>query len=190
VRWPGKIPSGSVSNGIVAHQDWLPTLLAAAGAPDINERLLKGVEIGDKKYHVRIDGYNLLPYLTGQEKASPRRLFVYPTDAGEICGIRYDDWKVVYMEQRTKQMDIWRDPMVTLRAPKLFNLRRDPFERADTDSNIYNRWWVERIGNVKPAGVVAAKFFETFIEFPPRQKPEKWNLSEIMEQIQAKPVDN
>jgi len=188
VRWPGKIPSGVVSNGIVAHQDWLPTLLAAAGAPDINERLLKGAEIGDKTFHVRIDGYNLLPYLTGQEKESPRRLFVYPTDAGEICGIRYDDWKVVYMEQNAKRMDIWRNPMVKLRAPKIFNLRRDPFERADTDSNTYDRWWIERIGNVKPGSVVAAEFFETFKEFPPRQKPERWDLSEVMEQIRAKPA--
>ena len=112
-RWPGKIPAGAVSNGIATHQDWLPTLLAAAGAPDIKERLLKGAKVGDKKFHVHIDGYNLLPLLTGQEKESPRHLFVYPTDGGEICGIRYDDWKLVYMEQRAKNFDIWRDPFVT-----------------------------------------------------------------------------
>ncbi|MBW1811894.1 MAG: arylsulfatase, partial [Deltaproteobacteria bacterium] len=147
VRWPGQIPSGAVSIGIAAHQDWFPTLLAAAGAPDIKEKLLKGDEFGGKKFHVRIDGYNLLPLITGKQKESPRRLFVYPTDAGEICGIRYDDWKLVYMEQRTKRMDIWRDPLVTLRAPKVFNLRRDPFERADTDSNNYDRWWIEHVGN-------------------------------------------
>ena len=189
VRWPGKIPAGVVSNGIATHQDWLPTLLAAAGAPDIKERLLKGAEVGDKKFHVHIDGYNLLPLLTGKEKESPRRLFVYPTDGGEICGIRYDDWKLVYMEQRTKRMDIWRDPLVTLRAPKLFNLRRDPFERADTDSNNYDRWWIEHVGNFWPGAAVATEFFKTFEKFPPRQKPEKWNLSEIMERIQAKPVN-
>jgi hypothetical protein len=163
VRWPGKIPAGVVSNGIATHQDWLPTLLAAAGAPDIKERLLKGAEVGDKKFNVHIDGYNLLPLLTGKEKESPRRLFVYPTDEGEISAIRYDDWKLVYMEQRTKRMDIWRDPLVTLRAPKIFNLRRDPFERADTDSNNYDRWWIQRIGNVWPGAAVATEFFKTFI---------------------------
>jgi arylsulfatase A-like enzyme len=188
VRWPGHIPSGAVTIGIAAHQDWFPTLLNAAGDPDVKEKLLKGTEIDGKKYHVRIDGYNLLPLITGQTKESPRRLFVYPTDAGEICGIRYDDWKLVYMEQRAKNFDIWRDPFVTLRAPKLFNLRRDPFERADTDSNNYDHWWVERIGNLWPGAAVATKFFETFKEFPPRQKPEKWNLTEVMERIQAKPV--
>ena len=185
VRWPGHIPAGEVSNGIVAHQDWLPTLLAAAGASDIKEKLLKGYQVGEKNFHVRIDGYNLLPHITGKEKESPRRLFVYPTDGGEIAGIRYDDWKLVYMEQRAKKMDIWREPLVTLRTPKLFNLRRDPFERADTDSNNYDRWWIERIGNVWPGAAVATEFFKTFKEFPPRQKPEKWNLSEIMERMQA-----
>jgi arylsulfatase A-like enzyme len=189
VRWPGKIPARAVSNGIATHQDWLPTLLAAAGAPDIKERLLKGAKVGDKKFNVHIDGYNLLPHLTGKVKESPRRLFVYPTDGGEICAIRYDDWKLVYMEQRTKRMDIWRDPLVTLRAPKIFNLRRDPFERADTDSNNYDRWWIERVGNVWPGSAVATEFFKTFEKFPPRQKPEKWNLSEIMERMQAKPVN-
>jgi len=188
IRWPGHIPAGSVSNGIVAHQDWLPTLLAAAGEPDIKEKLLKGGEFGGKKYHVHIDGYNLIPYITGEVKESPRRLFVYPTDGGEICAIRYDDWKLVYMEQRAKRMDVWREPLVTLRAPKLFNLRRDPFERADTDSNSYNHWWAEHVGNFFPGGAVAAEFFTTFKEFPPRQKPEKWNLQEVMERIQAKQV--
>ena len=190
VRWPGKIPAGSVSNGIVAHQDWLPTLLAAAGAPDINEKLLKGHKIGDTTYKVRIDGYNVLPHITGKEKDSPRRLFIYPTDGGEVAAIRYDDWKLVYMEQRAKTTTVWREPLITLRAPLLFNLRRDPFERANTDSNQYNHWWAVKMGNMKPAGVVAAAFFETFKEFPPRQKPESWNLSEIMDRIQAKPTNN
>ncbi|MBT8339879.1 MAG: arylsulfatase [Desulfatitalea sp.] len=189
VRWPGHIPAGMVSNGIAAHQDWLPTLLAAAGEPDINQKLLKGHKANGKEFKVHIDGENLLPHLAGKEKESPRRLFVYPTDGGEICGIRYDDWKLVYMEQNAKRMDIWRDPMVTLRAPKLFNLRRDPFERADSDSNTYDRWWIERVGNVWPGAAVATEFFETFKQYPPRQKPEKWNLSEVMERIQAQPLN-
>ena len=141
-------------------------------------------------YKVHIDGYNLLPHLTGKEKESPRRLFVYPTDGGEVAAIRYDDWKIVYMVQRAKTTDVWREPLITLRAPLLFNLRRDPFERANTDSNQYNHWWALKMGNLKPAGAVAAEYFETFKEYPPRQKPEKWNLSEIMDRIQAKPTNN
>ena len=137
-----------------------------------------------------IDGYNLLPHITGKEGESPRRLFVYPTDGGEVAGIRYDDWKVVYMEQNAKHFDIWRDPFVTLRAPKLFNLRRDPFERADTDSNNYDRWWAVKMGNLKPAGIVATEFFKTFEEYPPRQKPESWNLSEILSKIKIKDTNN
>ena len=190
VRWPSKIPAGTVSNGICAHQDWLPTLLAAAGVPDIKEKLLKGHTIGGTTYKVRIDGFNVLPHITGKEKESPRRLFVYPTDGGEVAAIRYDDWKIVYMVQRAKTTDVWREPLVTLRAPLLFNLRRDPFERANTDSNQYNHWWALKMGNLKPAGAIAAEYFETFKEYPPRQKPEKWNLSEIMDRIQAKPTNN
>jgi arylsulfatase len=189
VRWPGKIPAGTISNGIASHQDWLPTLLAAAGVPDIKERLLAGQKVGDMTYNVHIDGFNLLPHITGQAE-SPRRLFVYPTDAGEVAAIRYDDWKLVYMEQRARSTTVWREPLITLRAPKLFHLRRDPFERADTDSNQYNHWWAVKMGNMKPAGVVATEFFKTFEQYPPRQKPESWNLSEILARVQPKnPTD-
>ena len=188
VRWPGKLQAGHVSNDITAHQDWFPTMLAAAGMPDANEKLLNGYQAGEKEFKVRIDGYNLLPRLTDQAGEPPRRLFVYPTDGGQIAGIRYDDWKVVYMEQRSKKFDVWRDPFVTLRAPKLFNLRRDPFERADTDSNNYDHWWAEHLGNMWPGGMVATEFFATFEDFPPRQKPESWNLEEVMNRIQAKPA--
>jgi arylsulfatase A-like enzyme len=113
------------------------------------------------KYKVHIDGYDLTPLITGKQKESPRRLFVYPTDGGQVSGIRYDDWKLVYMEQRAKKFDIWRDPFVVLRAPKLFNLRRDPFERADNDSNNYDHWWAEHLGNLWPGAAVATEYFET-----------------------------
>ena len=188
LRWPGRIEANSVSNAITSHQDWFPTLLAAVGMPDAKERLLAGHEAGEKKFKVRIDGYNLLPHLTGEKEEPARRLFVYVTDEGQVSGIRYDDWKVVFMEQRARRFDVWREPFVTLRAPKLFNLRRDPFERADTDSNMYNRWWGERGGTMGPVLVIAQKFFETFREFPPRQIPEKWNLDEVMQQLESKPT--
>ena len=188
VRWPGKIAENTISNDITSHQDWLPTFLAAAGMPDAKQKLLKGHQVGDKQYKVHIDGFNLLPRLTGKSDKPARRLFVYATDDGDISGIRYDDWKIVFMEQRAQKFDVWREPFVVLRTPKLFNLRRDPFERADTDSNNYNRWWMERAATMAPAMVIAQKFFETFRDFPPRQKPEKWNLEETMERVQVKPV--
>ena len=142
VRWPGKIKAGSVVNGIVSHQDWLATFLAAAGEPDIKEKLLKGHTIGDKTYKVHIDGYNMLPYLTGEVKESPRESFFYISDDGDILAVRMRDWKVVLMEQRAKTLQCWLEPFVHLRAPKIFNLRRDPFERADENSNTYCDWFI------------------------------------------------
>ena len=130
VRWPGKIEPRSVFNEVVSHQDWLPTLLAAAGESDVAQKLLGGHRIGGKTYKVHIDGYNLLPYLTGEAKESPRKFFFYVSDDGDILAIRMRDWKVVLMEQRAKQLMCWFEPFVKLRAPKRFNLRRDPFERG------------------------------------------------------------
>ena len=140
VRWPGKIKAGSVMNGIVSHQDWLATFLAAAGEPDIKEKLLKGHKVGDKTFKVHIDGYNMLPYLSGEVKESPREFFFYISDDGDIMAIRMGDWKVVLMEQRAKTLQCWFEPFVRLRAPKMFHLRRDPFERADENSNTYWDW--------------------------------------------------
>ena len=140
VRWPGKIEPRSVFNEVVSHQDWLPTLLAAAGESDVAQKLLGGHRIGGKTYKVHIDGYNLLPYLTGEAKESPRKFFFYISDDGDILAIRMRDWKVVLMEQRAKQLMCWFEPFVKLRAPKMFNLRRDPFERADENSNTYWDW--------------------------------------------------
>ncbi len=134
VRWPGKFKAGTVLNGVVSHQDWLPTLLAAAGEPNINEKLLKGHQAGAKTFKVHIDGINMLPYLMGEVKDSPRQFFFYISDDGDILAIRMHDWKVVLMEQRAKQLMYWFEPFVHLRAPKMFHLRRDPFERADENS--------------------------------------------------------
>ena len=145
VRWPGKIKAGTVLNGIVTHQDWMATFLAAAGEPDINGKLLNGHKIGNKTYKVHIDGFNMLPYLSGEVKESPREFFFYISDDGEIMAIRMQDWKVVLMEQRAKTLQCWFEPFVHLRAPKMFNLRRDPFERADENSNTYWDWVISHV---------------------------------------------
>ena len=143
VRWPGKIPAGVVSNEIVQHHDWLPTFLAAAGEPDVVEKLKQGHEAAGKTFKVHIDGYNLLPYLTGEEEQSPRQGFIYFSDDGDLVALRFDNWKLVFMEQRAPgTLELWAEPFVPLRVPKLFNLRTDPFERADTTSNTYWDWYI------------------------------------------------
>jgi arylsulfatase len=184
VRWPGKIKAGSVLNGIVSHQDWLPTLLAAAGEPEISKKLLNGHKVGDRTYKVHIDGLNMLPYLTGQVKESPRQSFFYISDDGEIMAIRMKDWKVVLMEQRAKTMMCWLEPFVHLRAPKIFNLRRDPFERADENSNSYFDWYFDHAYIIYAMQAVVAKQIEAFVKFPPRQKPAAFNLDAVMRKLE------
>src|SRR6478735_6331084 len=171
IRWPGHIPAGVVSNQIVQHHDWLPTFLAAAGDPEIVEKLKKGHEIGSRTFKVHIDGYNLLPYLTGEVDESPRKGLIYFSDDGDCLAIRAGNWKVVFMEQRaTGTLRIWAEPFVPLRVPKLFNLRTDPFERADITSNTYYDWLLDHIPQVLAAQAIVMPFLETFKEFPPRQK--------------------
>jgi arylsulfatase len=145
VRWPGKFPAGKTLNGIVSHQDWLPTLLAAAGEPEIKDKLLKGHKAGNKTFKVHIDGYNMLSYFAGEAKESPRREFFYVNDDAQLVALRFDDWKVVFMEQRAKTMQCWAEPFVVLRLPKMFNLRRDPFERADENANGYWDWHLDHV---------------------------------------------
>lgn len=183
VRWPGKIPAGKVLNGIVSHQDWLPTLLAAAGEPDIADKLLKGHKIADKTFRVHIDGQDMLPYLTGATDESPRKSFFYINDDGQLVALRYEDWKLVFMEQRAKQLACWFEPFVPLRAPKLFNLRRDPFERADENSNTYWDWVIDHIFLAVPAQALVANKIQSFRDFPPRQKPAAFNLDHVMDQL-------
>jgi len=184
VRWPKKFPAGLVLNGLVSHQDWLPTLLSAVGEPKIKEKLLQGYLAGSKTFKVHIDGYNMLPYLMGQEKESPRQAFFYIDDDGQLVALRYNDWKLVFMEQRAKQMLLWAEPFVQLRIPKIFNLRRDPFERADLNSNTYWDWLISHIYLLVPAQSFVAEQIQTFKEFPPRQKPSSFNLDRVMENLQ------
>jgi len=184
VRWPGKIKPNSVTNEIVSHQDWVPTLMAAVGEDNIKEKLLKGHTIDEMTYKVHLDGHNMLDLLTGKSEKGPREKFYYVSDDGKLLAIRTGDWKVVFAEQRSKKFDVWRDPFVDLRAPKVFHLRRDPFERADTDSNNYNRWWGERAAFIGlPLQDDLAKVIHSLMEFPPRQKPGSFNMDKVMEML-------
>jgi arylsulfatase len=185
VRWPGKIKSGTVLNGIVSHQDWLPTLLAAAGEPEITEKLLAGHTVGERTYNVHIDGYNMLPYWTGETPQSPRNFFFYMSDDGDILAIRMGDWKTVLMEQRATRLQAWFEPFVALRAPKIFNLRRDPFERADENSNSYWDWLISHAYLIYGMQAVVAQQIEDFTKYPPRQKPAAFNLDAVMRQLEA-----
>jgi arylsulfatase A-like enzyme len=185
VRWPGHIKPGSVSNGIMHHMDWLPTFLAAAGEPDVKQKLLDGDDVGGKTYKVHLDGYNALPYLTGQEDKSPRKEVFYFSDDGDLMALRYQDWKVVFMEQRADgTLKIWANPFTELRVPKIFNLRRDPYERADITSNTYYDWMLSRAYILVPAQTYVAKFLATFKDYPPRQKPASFTVGGQMEALE------
>jgi len=169
-----------------AHKDWLPTILAAAGEPDVKKKLLQGHQAGDKSFKVHIDGYNLLPYLTGEEEKSPRPGFTYFSDDGDLTAMRYDNWKIVFMEQRTPgTLQIWAEPFVPLRLPKLLNLRTDPYERADVTSNTYYQWALERAYILVPAQSIVAEFLATFAEFPPRQKAASFSVDQVMAKLEA-----
>ena len=184
VRWPGHIKPDSVSNEIAAHLDWLPTLLAVAGDTQVTDKLLKGYQVGDMTYKVHLDGYNLVPYLTGQAAKSPRDSFIYINDDQQVTGLRYDNWKLAFMEQRaTGTMRIWAEPFTMLRVPKIFNLRLDPYERADITSNTYYDWMLDHAFIFVPAQDYVAKFLMTFKDYPQRQKAASFNLDEVMDKL-------
>jgi arylsulfatase len=184
VRWPGRIPAGAVANGIVQHHDWLPTLLAAAGEPDVVEKLKAGHEAAGKAFKVHVDGFNLLPYLTGEEDESPRKGFIYFSDDGDLVALRYDNWKLVFMEQRAPgTLALWAEPFTTLRVPKLFNLRTDPFERADTTSNTYWDWVITKGYMILAAQALVSDFLGTFQEFPPRQEAASFTIDQALERM-------
>ncbi len=188
VRWPGKIKPGSVSNEMVGHHDWLPTFVAIAGDPNVKEELLTGHTVGDMTYKVHLDGDNLVPYLTGQAEKSPRESFIYCNDDQQVTGLRYDNWKLVFMEQRVPgTLRIWAEPFVSLRVPKIFNLRTDPYERADITSNTYYDWLIDHVYLLVPAQDYVGEFLMTFKEFPQRQKAASFNLDEVMEKLREAP---
>lgn len=185
IRWPGHFPAGVTLNGIVAHEDWLPTFAAVAGAADIKDKLKAGVELNGRKYRNYVDGYNQLDYLSGKVDESPRHEFMYVNDDGHIVAMRYNAWKGVFLENRGVAFGVWREPFTELRVPLLFNLRRDPFERAQHNSNTYNDWFLDRVYVLAPMQTMAANFLLTMKDYPPSQTPGSFNLEKVQKQIEA-----
>lgn len=185
IRWPGRFPEGVTLNGIVAHEDWLPTFAAIAGAPDVKEELREGVDLNGRRYRNYIDGYDLTAYLEGEADTSPRHEFWYVNDDGQVVAARYDDWKVVFLENRGEGFGVWREPFVELRTPLLFNLRRDPFEKAQHSANTYDDWFLDRAFAIVPIQSLAGQFLQTMQEYPPSQTPGSFNLSGIEEKLKS-----
>jgi arylsulfatase len=183
IRWPGVLEAGAIDNGIFSHEDMLPTLLSAAGDPDVKQKLLKGVSVDGRTVKVHLDGYDLLPYWKGDVAESPRKEFLYWTDGGDLSGLRYQQWKVVFLEQRAHGFEVWEEPFVALRVPKLFNLRADPFERADHEAIDYSRWRIDHLFALVPAQAYVAAWLASFKEFPPRQKPASFSIDQVMERL-------
>jgi arylsulfatase len=186
IRWPGVIKPGTVSNEIFSHQDMLPTLVAAAGEPDIAAKLKHGYRAGKKTFKVYIDGFNLLPYWKGEAKENPRPGFLYWSDDGDLMALRYGNWKVHFAEQRAEGFDTWEEPFVHLRVPKLFNLRSDPFENASVAGDLsYKQWRVDRVFLLVPAAALVTQYMQTLAEFPPRQRPDSFTVGNVMEKLEA-----
>jgi arylsulfatase A-like enzyme len=187
IRWPGVIKPGTVSNELFSHQDMLPTLVAAAGEPDIVEKCRKGYKAGDKTFKVHLDGFNLIPCFKGEVKESPRPGFIYWSDDGDLMALRYGNWKVHFAEQRAEGADVWQDPFVQLRYPKLMNLRSDPFELGDVSGTMfYWKWRMDHTFMLAPAGAIVGMFMKSLMEFPPRQSPDSWSPGAVMERLRQK----
>jgi arylsulfatase len=183
IRWPGVIKPGTVLNDIFAHEDMLPTLLAAAGDTDVKQKLMKGMEVGNRTFKVHLDGYDITDALAGKAP-SPRKEFFYFNDDGSLVCLRYNQWKIVFAEQREHGFEVWREPFVPLRLPKLFNLRADPFETADHEGMDYPRWAVEHLFLLVPAQQYVGQFLASFRQFPPRQKPGSFSIDQALEKLQ------
>ncbi|UCH66376.1 MAG: arylsulfatase [Ignavibacterium sp.] len=184
VRWPGQIEAGSISNEIMHHMDWFPTFIAAAGENDIKEKLKSGYSAMGRDYKIHLDGYNFLPFLTGQTDKGLRNEIFYFSDDGDLTALRYADWKLIFMEQRaTGTMEVWANPFTPLRFPLIFNLRRDPYERSQLTSNTYYDWLLDHVFFLVPAQSYVFRFLQTFKEFPPRQKAASFSLDQVMEKL-------
>jgi arylsulfatase A-like enzyme len=189
VRWPGVVAPNKAINEIFSAEDWAPTLLAAAGAPDIKSKLLQGIEAAGKTFKVHLDGYDQRDLLAGTGP-SKRREFFYWTDDGNLAGLRYDQWKAVFLAQEAHGFDVWSRPMLELRLPLLFNLRSDPFERANHEAGDYVRWFIEHAFVLVPAQAIVGRHLTSFREFPPRQRPGSFSVEQAMEMLRAPPANN
>ena len=191
VRWPGLIEPGSVSNEIMHHMDWLPTYLAAAGRPQSKQELLEGITVEElgRDYKVHLDGYNFLPFLSGQTEVSPRREIFYFTDDGDLSALRWEDWKMIFLEQKAwATLRAWIEPFTPLRVPLIFNLRRDPYERSYRTSNTYYDWLINRAYMLVPAQQYVGNFLASFQEFPPRQEAASFSLDQVMDKLTSAPT--
>ena len=186
VRWPNKIPAGKIVNGIVSHQDWLPTLLAAAGEPNIKEKLLKGHQAADKNFKVHLDGYNMLDYFEkGGEGDGPRKEIFYFTDMGELAAVRRGAYKIHFMIQEAHGFNVWKNPFTPQAWPSLVNLRADPFERAMHESIGWGLWTTKRMFAISAAAIITQDFLKTFLDFPPRQEPGSFNVDKMIENLES-----
>jgi arylsulfatase len=185
IRWPGVIKPGTIINDIGAHEDMIPTLMAAVGVPDIKEELLKGKKIGETTYKVHLDGYNLMPFFKGEVTESPRREFIYWTDDGSVAALRYGDWKLTFLRQNAVGFKVWEAPFEELRMPLLTNLRMDPFEKACDGAAGHPMWASERFFVLAPAAAYVAHWLQSFRDFPPRMKPGSFSLDRVMEAATA-----
>ena len=185
VKWPGVIKPGSISNDIISHLDWFPTIAAALGDTDLKEQMKKGPVFGKDNTKVHLDGYNFLPRWKGEVDKGPRREFFYFSDTGNLLNLRYDKWKIVFAEQRAEGLEVWQEPFVTLRLPKIFDLRADPFERADRESIGYSRWRIDRTYVLVPAQAIVGNFLKTFKAYPPRQKPGSFSIDQVLAKLQT-----
>ncbi|MEJ2089992.1 MAG: arylsulfatase [Gammaproteobacteria bacterium] len=184
VRWPARIAAGQVSNAIISQLDWMPTLLAAAGNTDVKAQLVEGRRVNGRRVKVHLDGYDFLPYFTGEADSGPRKEFFYFTDEGSVSAVRYNDWKMNFTTQRAHGLQVWSEPYVTERVPVLTNLRQDPFERAQHEGIGYDTWFINHMFVLVPAQVIVRDFLATFRDFPPRQKPGSFSLDRVLEELQ------
>ena len=183
IRWPGVVQPGREINDIVSHEDWVPTFVAAAGEPEVKRKLLTGYQAAGKSFKVHLDGYDQRDLLAGRG-ASQRREFFYWTDDGDLAALRYDRWKALFMEQTAEGFRVWQQPLTPLRVPYIFDLRADPFERAQREAPEYTKWLVERVYLLVPAQAFVAEHLKTYAEFPPRQKPGSFSLDQVMAKLQ------
>ena len=185
IRWPGIIKPSTVYNDMFAHEDFIPTFAAAGGDPGVVERCKKGCQSGNKTFKVHLDGYNLMPFFKGEVKESPRKEFLYWSDDGELVAIRLNQWKISFKEQDHTGLSVWQRDFTNLRAPRIYNLRTDPFEQGTTSFE-YGKWMAERMFLIVPSQAVVAQWLATFKEFPIRQKPASFNLDEVMQKLSPK----